>query len=88
MKNKYPTVQSLRQNQWKVAVIHKNKNVAPKAYTHIIVTTPDKKHAEGFAYVHDEDNFDRKIGVRVALGRALKNLANNIFIPSFPRYEQ
>jgi hypothetical protein len=86
MKNKYPTIESLRKSGHKVAVIHKNES--PKAYTHIIVTTPDKRHAEGYAFVHEEDNFNRKIGNRVALGRALKNLEKGILIDRFPAYNE
>lgn len=85
MKNT-PTIQNLRQNNWKVAVIHKTTDVEKK-YTRIIITTPDKtKHAEGFAYVHKQDTFNRKIGNRIALGRALKNLENDVLIESFPPF--
>jgi len=78
------TIEQLRKSGWKVAVLHRSNTTG--RYTHIIVTSPDKKHAEGFARVHFEDNFDRKIGNKIALGRALKNLENNILIPEFPSY--
>lgn len=87
MKNTQPTIESLRKSGFKVAVIHKTDN-KERRYTHIILTTPDNLHSEGFAHVHEQDNFNRKVGNKIALGRALKNLANNILIPSFPRYEQ
>ena len=85
MKHTQPTIESLRKTGWKVAVIHKTDDTK-RQYTHIIVTSPEQKHAEGFAFVHTGDNYDRKIGNKIAIGRALKNLSNNILIKSFPKF--
>ena len=84
MRKVIPTIESLRKSNWKVAVIHKTDDTE-RQYTQIIVTSPEQKHAEGFAFVHTEDNYDRKKGNSIALGRALKNLENNILVPYFPR---
>ncbi len=83
MKNTQPTIESLRKSGWKVAVIHGSRRHDQKRYTHIIVTSPEKKHAEGIAFVHEGDQYNRKIGNKIALGRALKNLENNILIRAF-----
>lgn len=85
MKTKQPTIESLRKSGWKVAVIHKTDDKERRC-THIIVTSPEKFHAQGFAFVHKQDNFDRKKGNLIALGRALKNLENNELIPAFPTF--
>ena len=73
MKNKAPTIAGLRRNGWKVAVIH-NFDLNYRHRTHIVVTNPEGIHAEGIAVQHVSDNYNRKIGNAIALGRALKNM--------------
>jgi Domain of unknown function (DUF1876) len=84
MKKNQPTIHDLRRQGYKVAVQH---NVDTRS-TRIILTTADGKHAEGFASTHHEDQYNRKIGNAIAVGRALKNLKNGLlcdppaFIPT------
>lgn len=45
-------------------------------YTKIQITTPDQwVTVEGEAVCHEKDHFNRKIGNKIALGRALKALS-------------
>lgn len=39
--------------------------------THIIIDSPDGQHFEGIAICSREDNYNKRLGVRIALGRAL-----------------
>ena len=71
-KTQQPTIADLRRSGWKVAVQH-NANT-----THITLTSPDGKHSEGIATPHHEDQYNRKLGNRIALGRALKNMVNGV----------
>lgn len=41
-------------------------------HTRIEITTPDNKELVGEAYCNPTDQFNRKLAVRIALGRALK----------------
>jgi hypothetical protein len=74
------TIYSLRKQGWKIRVYHtRNKtvsfNISPRGgFTRIEATTPDGKTAVGTAICSDKDNFDRKVGNSIALGRALKAL--------------
>ena len=38
--------------------------------THIIIDSPNGNHFEGVALCSREDNYDKKLGVRIALGRS------------------
>jgi hypothetical protein len=78
MKNKAPTIAQLRRTGWKVAVIH-NFDWNCRKRTHIVVTNPEGQHAEGIAVQHVSDNYNRKIGNAIALGRALKNMDKGNF---------
>jgi hypothetical protein len=83
-----PTIKSLRQQGYKVRVIHKRFSVkVPKimGFAHEIsakggttvieITTPDKQYTvSGTAVCSLEDNFNHKTGNFIALGRALKQL--------------
>jgi hypothetical protein len=85
-KTKTPTIAFLRQSGWKVRVIHKRpkfiteniggvkENFSPKGgETRIEITSPDKKiDAVGISYCASEDHFNRKMGNKIALGRAWK----------------
>jgi hypothetical protein len=83
-----PTIKDLRRQGYKVRVIHCRpvveiikfsgilKEVSAKGgTTRIEITTPDKQHdAFGEAVCSNQDNFNRKTGNSIALGRALKQL--------------
>ena len=38
--------------------------------THIIIDSPSGSHYEGIAICSKQDNYDKKLGVRIALGRS------------------
>ena len=82
-----PTIKQLRQSGWKVRVIHKrHRDIVKKmdgdypvisnfgGTTIIDVTSPEGLSATGQSICSIEDNFDRRIGNSIALGRALQNL--------------
>ena len=84
------TIQFLRQNGFKVRVtrrdwVHEDtNNVDPyrlaeddhPPVTQIDVTTPDKSiTVTGYAYRSKGDQFNRKLGNRIALNRALQKLS-------------
>jgi hypothetical protein len=82
------TIRQLRRSGFKVRVIHKRhqkivtkidgnyfENSAKGGTTIIQITTPDKQtDVEGVAVCSIEDNYDRKVGNAIALGRALSDL--------------
>ena len=82
-----PTIHQLRRAGWKVRVIHgvtnnnlpfapvstKNKQPLSDRFTRIELTSPESKDCTGIAYCSKEDQWNRKLGNRIALGRALKN---------------
>jgi hypothetical protein len=84
---KTPTIHQLRRAGWKVRVIHgltnnnlpfapvstKNKQPLSDRFTRIELTSPESKDCTGIAYCSKEDQWNRKLGNRIALGRALKN---------------
>lgn len=72
------TVKELRKNGYKVRVHHHRKVVtstvaARGGKTVVEVTTPDGVTFIGIARCSRKENFNKKMGVRIALGRALKN---------------
>ncbi len=83
-----PTIRELRQQGYKVRVLHARHTRALKSLfsdkfelspcggsTTIELTTPDKsKTVFGKSVCSLEDNFNRKVGNSIALGRALKQL--------------
>jgi hypothetical protein len=83
-----PTIKDLRQAGYKVRVLHTRQNwIKARATGHSIelnarggsttieVTTPDGKHnVVGKSVCSMEDNFNRKLGNSIALGRALQQL--------------
>jgi len=73
MKNNQPSIHELRRQGYRVAVLHKDKT------TTITLTNPDGRHSQGVATTHVGDQYNRKIGNSVALGRALKNMSSGIF---------
>ena len=76
------TVHQYRKNGWKVRVLHfrnfqfgSDQPLPRGGRTNIELTTPDKKSTViGVALCCDDDNYNKKIGVRIALGRAKKLL--------------
>jgi len=89
MKNPPYTVQNLRQNGYKVRVIHRMYNNIDGEFinvdrlasdgnpnvTQIEVTTPDKtKTVFGFSYRAKGDQYHRKLGNLIALNRAMDTL--------------
>lgn len=94
------TVQELRNNGYKVRVLHNRLYngyhkwqvgsrdragfsgvpIGPDAKggsTHIIIDSPNGEHFEGLAICSKKENYDKKLGVRIALGRS-GVLHNNI----------
>lgn len=75
------TVQELRNLGYKVKVLHHRRHrlegkegmtqfYHPKGgITQIIVDSPSGDHFEGRAKCSDRDNYNKKLGVRIALGR-------------------
>lgn len=72
----YLTVAFLRQSGYKVAVRHhrnrdNNGKLKPKGgSTELIIDSPHGEHFEGISKCCDQDNYDKKLGVRIALGRS------------------
>ena len=72
----YLTVSFLRKSGYKVAVFHRrNKNkdgiISPKGgMTTLIIDSPHGEHFEGTSICCDADNYDKKLGIRIALGRS------------------
>lgn len=85
-----PTIKSLRQQGYKVRVMHTRRYKAVNKLsgavlelqaqggsTTIELTTPDTQHTVfGKTVCSLEDNFNKKTGNAIALGRALKALQN------------
>ena len=46
-------------------------------YTFVEIRTPDEKEYFGEAKCSDLDNYNKKVGVQIALGRALKKIQND-----------
>ena len=84
-----PTIRQLRQQGYKVRVMHsRHKQLCDSIFserwelspqggsTTIELTTPDKTVTViGKSVCSLEDNFNRKVGNSIALGRALKQLS-------------
>lgn len=80
------TVKELRSMGYKVRVLHFRKpsvfkidgakfedhhNPSPKGgATKLIIDSPDGQHFEGESKCSDSDNYNKKLGIRIALGRA------------------
>ena len=80
-----PTIHQMRRAGWKVRVIHGNTNESyigqeivnfSDRFTKIELTSPDEKDFSGTAFCSKGDNYNRKLGNRIALGRALKKYKN------------
>lgn len=70
--NTNSTIAELRRAGIKVAVLRRitedNRRV-----TRIVITDKEQRHAEGFSVNHPLERYNRKIGNKIALGRAIKN---------------
>lgn len=70
------TVKFLRQCGYKVGVYHHRQKSATKdalakgGITRIIIDSPNKEHFEGTAVCCRSDNYNKKLGVRIAIGRS------------------
>jgi hypothetical protein len=78
------TVQELRNLGYKVRVLHiRNRIYKPRmdtsingvqspkgGITHIIIDSPSGEHFEGIARCSEIDNYNKKLGVRIAIGRS------------------
>lgn len=83
------TVKSLRQQGYKVRVLHHRdyayvhppekfdrvKRLMQKGgKTEVQILSPDGKSSEGIALCSPKDNYNKKLGVKIALNRAINNL--------------
>lgn len=64
------TVENLRNHGYKVRVLHHRKN-EKGGKTVVQVKTPDGIELEGIAVCSKKENYNKKLGVSIALGRAL-----------------
>lgn len=71
------TIEGLRKIGYKVMVIHED------GVTTIFLTNLDGITAAGQSACHHGDQFNRKLGNKIALGRAIKNLTVGDIIPRF-----
>ena len=70
---KLPTVAELRQHGWKVGVKHTRPHPAFGGYTQVFITPPGEEASfNGWAACNPKDNWNRRLGLTIALGRALK----------------
>lgn len=79
-----PSIHDLRKLGWKVRVIHGDVNADTgvehdfemidlvSKFTKIELRSPEGIEYSGTAYCSKQDNYDRKLGNKIALGRALK----------------
>lgn len=68
------TIEGLRKSGFKVFVNHQSH-----WHTQIFVTDLHGNTSFGYALCNDKDQPNRKLGNKIALGRALKNLKNKIY---------
>lgn len=72
-----PTIHQLRRAGWKVRVIHGiyddcDNNELYDRFTRIELTSPEGVDSIGIAHCSKKDQWNRKLGNRIALGRAIK----------------
>jgi len=77
-------VRSLRQAGYKVRVLHfRNKNndtfLEKGGKTIVQIKTPSGQEFEGKAVCSEKDNYNKRIGLQVALGRALLEIDKKSF---------
>ena len=75
------TVKNLRQNGFKVRVMHERMynldGISCKGGITTIQISKNDQTSEGIAYCSEKDNYNKKLGVKIALGRAYKALQLN-----------
>lgn len=76
------TVEDLRKSGYKVKVHHHRKfsvvGINSRGGKTIVeITTPDGSTFTGVARCSRKENFNKRLGVRIALGRALKTKLSN-----------
>lgn len=71
------TIEGLRKTGFKVMVIHSLD------VTTIYVTDPHGNTARGQAICHEDENYNRKLGNKIALGRAMKDLTMGEYVSNF-----
>ncbi len=81
-------VERLRKSGFKVRVKHYRLmnpyGIKPcGGKTVVEVTGPDGQHFSGMARCSRKENFNKRLGVRIALGRAFKNKGSSM-IPEVP----
>lgn len=74
------TIEDLRKSGYKIRVHHHRKmNLdginARGGKTVVEVTTPDGTTLVGMSRCSRKENFDKRMGVRIALGRAMSSLS-------------
>jgi hypothetical protein len=82
-----PSIKQLRQSGWKIRVIHRrNYDTVDKidgrfpvlsnfgGSTTVEITSPEGLNAAGTAVCSMKENFNRRVGNSIALGRALQTL--------------
>jgi len=74
------TIEELRKNGYKIRVHHHRKinNMSINARggkTVVEVTTPDGTTLVGMSRCSRKENFNKRMGVRIALGRAMSSLS-------------
>lgn len=89
--NSNSTIADLRRQGIKVAVLRKDIPSKPSSNparlqreTHIVITDKEGRHAEGRSISHPLENYNRKIGNKIALGRAIKNYNDGFFCEFYP----
>lgn len=72
----YLTVGYLRKCGYKIAVHHHRRTNSDGSFkpkggkTVLIIDSPHGEHFEGVAICSNDDNYDKKLGTRIALGRS------------------
>ena len=98
MKKKKYTVESLRKSGFRVRVYHCRQKDADEiscrgGYTAVAVTPPNGTQfstCNGFAHCSKKDNYNKRLGVTIALGRAMKmydKCGQNVVPPKYIDYE-
>lgn len=77
------TIAELRRSGIKVAVLRRIWEDGRKV-TRIVITDKEGKHSEGFSVNHPQDHYNRKIGNKIALGRAIKDYNNGVYCEFTP----
>jgi hypothetical protein len=84
MKKTYPTtIEALRKSGCKVLVMHRTISSLfdpKKQMETVIILSVGDTHMKGVSLNNPKDNYNRKLGNKIALGRALKNWDKKVFL--------